>query len=270
MPNIGMPNPVQRHNPVANDYTPQGRGGTFGGDQHMTATAGLTKNRTIGNATEIQAIRPPPSGLGAFSCPRGAMAKRGRPRKDGARYPGGKFKRPATPHDQGHEMLLLRRADSVGDANARDPRACTPIGRMLLRGELADPGLEPEVAAKQGRARYDAFLKYEQTYLIRWGGAPNRPNPHTRSHLASMVQVDCEPLEHIADDDRATQIRRCSLRLRECWARACILGSPAAMEEMERIVLDQKEPAPHSAQMLRYIAPALVKEFKLGRKGVPD
>src|SRR5947209_8342464 len=80
----------------------------------------------------------------------------GRPKKDGARKPCGRLKQNRP--DAGHDLVLQRRAETVGAANARDPRAAWSLGRLAIAGALADPGVDPrsEQGREQTTRRYDA------------------------------------------------------------------------------------------------------------------
>lgn len=78
--------------------------------------------------------------------------KRGRPRKEGPRYPSGEL-RPAGPTEE----MLAKRAELVGSAYATHPDAGWLVGILYLRGELHPPRVdtEEEESAEDAQARAD-------------------------------------------------------------------------------------------------------------------
>lgn len=188
----------------------------------MSAAAkkALTQNRVFrSTASEIQDrdIRLPAQAAEVFSFPRGAMAQRGRPRKDGQRKPGGQL-RYANSIDRGHDLTLAHRAAIIAGANPKDQRAGYPLGVLRLRGEIDD-------------AEHQAGLIYAGLHAVVYGGSKT-----PRSHLASIVASICAPLSDVGDDDRDTIHRRCAKQLREAVARLCIEGR-RPMQVLENTVI---------------------------------
>ena len=130
------------------------------------------------------------------------MAKRGRPRKDGARKPCGRLREPK---DIGSDMALAHRAAIVGAKNATDFRAGYPLGILYLRGEI-------------DQAEHDAGLIYAGTRAIVYG------SPMPRSHLAEFVETVCGPGTLFGEDRHEEQDARASRRLREATAYVLIDG----------------------------------------------
>lgn len=108
--------------------------------------------------------------------------KRGRPRKDGPRYPSGEL-RPAGPTEE----MLAKRSELVGSAYATHPDAGWLVGILYLRGELHPPraDTEQEESAQEAQARADVarnrrdaaerFVRLANQYS-RLIGAPQTPS----------------------------------------------------------------------------------------------
>ena len=116
------------------------------------------------------------------------MAKRGRPPKqDAKRKPCGRL---ASSFDEGHPMVLQRRADEVGAEQARSKYASYVIGRLLITGKL-----HPEFDRGNDRAREHAFERAERrhdvlvefaTMHFRLFGSGTAPS-HLRNAVAGMT-----------------------------------------------------------------------------------
>lgn len=110
------------------------------------------------------------------------MARRGRPRKTGARKPCGRLQ-PAV--DRGHDLTLAHRAEIVGRSRASDRHAGYPLGALYLRGLLADPWVSetnPEAAAEQNQDRHNAGAVYRMVHDRLWG-----PREGARSNMGSLA-----------------------------------------------------------------------------------
>jgi hypothetical protein len=180
----------------------------------------------------------------------GDMAGRGRPRKNSGRQRNGRLRYTASP-DRGQESVLDQRARPILGADPHNHLAGFPSGILELRGDYADPSLRAEMVAKkcpedailsamaeQNYARARAGDTYSRIHAIFWNGFPNRPNPETRSCMASMIAGVCEPLSYLAEDDRAKQHRRCGKQLNEIISRMSLYG-PLPLYALDEIFLYQ-------------------------------
>lgn len=167
------------------------------------ANSALTQNIGIGlpfDNSDCSSARQPSASAGF---PLGeAVAKRGRPRKDGARKPCGRLREVK---DRGSELALAHRVAMVGTRNAVDLRAGYPLGILYLRGEL-------------DRAEHDAGLMFAGTRAIVYG------SPTPRSHLAEFVESICGPGSLFGADRREEQDAKASRRLREATGYILIDG----------------------------------------------
>lgn len=130
------------------------------------------------------------------------MAKRGRPRKEGARKPCGRLREL---QDQGSDMALAHRAALVGSRDASDSRAGYPLGILLLRHEI-------------DRVEHDAGVKFAGLRAIVYG------SPTPRSHLAEFVETICGPGALFGEDRREEQDAKAARQLREAVAYILIDG----------------------------------------------
>lgn len=161
--------------------------------------------------------------LAAHGATMRAPARPGRPRKDGPRHPNGRLRWEPPADDKGHPLTLAHR--TAQGIDARNPLASECLGILYLRGELADPGLDPDEAAEQGHHRYLAGMKYGRDHAAVWKSCPGRPNPSPPSHLGTFLpddrhadDFDCD------DDDLETNYARRARQLRSATARLLILG----------------------------------------------
>ena len=209
------------------------------------ANFALRKNRTFSQTWEIRAsaIRLP-GAAEAFSFARGAVAKRGRPKKSGQRYPSGDLRQLV---DKGHELTLAHRAALVGAANARDYRAGFPLGILYLRKEIDQAQFRAGEAFASLRAiagpRRGAVEDPEYPDAQAWGGDWRQfmPQAMTQSQLASLVAGVIPALVDIDEDDRRTRIRRCSKQLREATAYILIDGK-IGLDVLERVIEERVGP----------------------------
>lgn len=132
----------------------------------------------------FDADRPPGRKVAAvFSClDGGPVRRRGGPqRKAGDRLKNGRLRHePAV--DRGHEMTLQRRAALVGAANAGDPKAGYVVGRLALKGALADPGAGEKEGREQTVRRHNALVEFAAMHHRLWG--PGTPP----SHLKKLIE----------------------------------------------------------------------------------
>lgn len=199
----------------------------------------------VGADIQARAFCPPAPAAGGLGFLRGPMARRGRPRKDGPRLPGGRLKRSTSPDDPGSDMALAHRAAAVGADNARDPRAGYPLGILLLRGEI-------------DRAEHDAGLAYAGLRGIVYGSAT------PRSHLAQLVESLCHSgdMHGLSDDARENQEARCSNRLRDAVA-YMLLDGRRGFDMIENLAVFEHLPDNPNAYMRRADHSAL--QAALGR-----
>ncbi len=145
------------------------------------------------------------------------MAKRGRPKKSGDRKPCGRLR--AANDNAAAELVMLRRAELVGAENAKSADAGHPLGILKLRGRITE-------------AECDAGLVFAKLHAIVFGSGQN-----PRSNLAAAVAQTSDALSDLADDDRATMIRRAERMLRESYARGYVAGGRPGMTCIENAVI---------------------------------
>lgn len=148
------------------------------------------------------------------------MARRGRPRKAGARQPDGSLRsNPST--DKGHILILAHRAAVIAGADPHDSFAGYPLGILALRGEIDS-------------ADHEAGLKYAGLHAVVFGGS-NTPRSHLASAIGSLGGVG-EVRSELSDDDRRTILRRCEKALREAVAHI-LLDGKRPLSVLENVVI---------------------------------
>jgi hypothetical protein len=184
------------------------------------------------------------------------MRRRGGPkRKDGPRKPSGRL-RHVPSVDPGHDETLAKRADLVGDARCRDPRAGYPLGVLLLRGLLSDPALDGEAAADQARQRHDAGLRYAADHELTYGSGGR-----AKSHLAGIID-GIRRQAAAADQPESKAIRDAHTRLGRKIALVRLLPpphTPYPHHILDRIAVDEAfDLSPAELDALRRALHALV------------
>ena len=120
------------------------------------------------------------------------MAKRGRPKKTGERYPSGKLK------PEGRSLYWQRQLDALRQAEF-DPLMASPIGQMLRMKVITTKAMEAAVRFQEQRMLADAALGLPPRHC--------RAQDMTRIHGLENANDDSEAArrkaKHIADYDRA-------------------------------------------------------------------
>jgi hypothetical protein len=122
------------------------------------------------------------------------QTKRGRPRAEGERYPGGKLKRPAGTDKHPIAPALWQRIKTDGIKLGLDPRLATELGRLGLHDELTASEVSAGFRIAQVYGRYEYFH--------------GRTRSAGGSAFFKLFVADLEPLLDVKDRDPLYEFER--------------------------------------------------------------